>query len=111
MNRMEVPQDYNKSDSFYQNKLLQYMGINNSQSLVTNDDSVSYKNFQKTKSSAIHDQAMDEEANDFDNPKIKEEDLEESIEVTNEKSISGSSQAVKHTFFGRHVPTHKRQNT
>lgn len=111
MNRMEVPHDYNKNDSFYQNKLLQYMGINNSQSLVTNDDSMSYKNFQKTKSSAFHDQAIDEEANDYDNSKIKEEDLEESIELTNKKSISGSSQVVNHSFFGKSVANHKRQNT
>lgn len=30
MNQMEVPQDYNIHDSFYQNKLLQSMGMNNS---------------------------------------------------------------------------------
>jgi uncharacterized protein YacL (UPF0231 family) len=108
---MEVPQDYNKNDSFYQNKLLQYMGINNSQSLVTNDDSVSYKNFPKNKSTAFIDQAMEEEMNYYDNSKINEEDLEESIEVTNEKSISGSSQIFKHSYFGKNISNHKRQNT
>ena len=33
MNEMEVPQDYNIHDSFYQNKLLQSIGANNPQEL------------------------------------------------------------------------------
>ena len=38
MNRMEVPQDYYSHDSFYQDKLLQSIGINNSINKFPLDD-------------------------------------------------------------------------
>lgn len=91
MNRMEVPQDYNTNDSFYQNKLLQSIGINNSHANATTDDTMNLQNLLRTKESLLNEHMLDEEVFDYKNARINEEDLEESLEeLSNSKYLHES---------------------
>ena len=93
MNRMEVPQDYNCNDSFYQNKLLQSIGISNSHGNVTTDDTMNLHNLLRTKESLLHEHMLDEEVFDYKNARIHEEDLEESLEaLSNSRYLQESTQ-------------------
>jgi hypothetical protein len=75
MNRMEVPQDYNSNDSFYQDKLLQSIGINGSINRLPLEDTKNYI---------------------ISSRKIDEEDIEESLEgLTGKKKYIGAKKKSK----------------
>lgn len=106
MNRMEVPQDYNTNDSFCQYKLLQSIGMNNTNADTTQDNTLNTHNFNKTREAYLSDPTLDEEVFDYlgnatknyiiSDRKINEEEIEESLEeVTNKQRSTESNKFSK----------------
>jgi hypothetical protein len=105
---MEVPQDYNTTDSFYHNKLLQSIGINNSQLQTTNEDS---QNLIRTLMSGPQEHILDEEVLDLHNGRINEETLEESQEDLGRVLRQISQNKVKETKRAKYLTGNRKRQT
>lgn len=78
MNRMEVPQDYYTTESFYKNKLLQSIGINQSHGQMTNDTTANLNNLLRTNISLLNEAELDEEAFDYKEGQLNGHNIENS---------------------------------
>lgn len=105
MNRMEVPQDYNTNDSFYQNKLLQSIGINYSHGQTTNDTSANLHNLIRNNISLGNDTGLDEEVFDLKEATKNIEDQEATLENALGTSQLKTSNTKNKTNYERFLQT------
>jgi len=105
---MEVPHDYNSNDSFYQSKLLQSIGVNTNSDLILNEqyDNITppanaYKSKDYMDEQFSDEEVLDYMQNDVKNyintsKRIKEEEIEESLEeLTNKQHFLASKNTSK----------------